>query len=72
MDEEREVETETEGIPRPGGGAMPGAPPTPGKPLKEGGGPYGFPVVVGSGQLLSAIVERSGQRLDVRSPPYGL
>lgn len=47
-------------IPRPGGGAMPGAPPTPGKPLKEGGGPYGFPPVVGPGQLLVATAKGPG------------
>lgn len=33
-------------VPRPGGGAIPGAPLEPGKALKEGGGPYGFPGAV--------------------------
>lgn len=70
---QRQKGGERKDIPRPGGGAMPGAPPTPGKPLKEGGGPYGFPPVVGSGQLLVATAKGSGRKgLDARSPPYGL
>lgn len=60
-------------IPKPGGGAMPGAPLEPGKALKEGGGPYGFPGAVKdtvSIELENGAILGIATRSD--SPPYGL
>lgn len=57
-------------VPRPGGGAIPGAPLEPGKALKEGGGPYGFPGAVGSQKV--SLLYHARLVLGDHVPPYGL
>lgn len=55
---------------------MPGAPLEPGKALKDGGGPYGFPgAIEGHGKYRASIMRRFADCagcLSRHSPPYGL